>query len=421
MKETTPAAMPPCFDRWCKRFDDVFSHQAQKREFRNYVGGLLGESERKNLSQMASNAVGVTYHRLHHFLTEAPWSAQQVNEHRLMVMNQCSQTRIGRGFTLIVDDSGHRKSGNFTAGVGRQYIGEIGKIDKGVVVVTTHLYDGKKSLPLDIELYQHASSLPLGKKDIEFKKKPELALELIDRSLERGYRPGIVLIDAGYGNNIPFLMELEKRRLKYLGGLAKNRKVITQTQANQLQEIRLDKLAKSLPVKAFTPIDLNLDKPKTVWVATVEVELSQLEGTRTIAIVMNASTFDQASDIDYFITNVDSTLATPDWIVATYAQRNWVEVFYREAKGWLGLSEYQVRDYRSLIRHFILVFCAYTFILWHTKTGGLRRRWASKPLNTFTEALEAFRTAISFRFLEWLNHNRDVFVAYKATLGFVWA
>ena len=42
-------------------------------------------------------------------------------------------------------------------------------------------------------------------------------------------------------------------------------------------------------------------------------------------------------------------------------------------------------------------------------------------LNTFTEALEAFRTAMSFRFMEWLNHNRDVFVAYKAQSGFVWA
>ncbi len=132
-----------------------------------------------------------------------------------------------------MDDSGHRKSGNFPAGVGRQYIGEIGKTDNGIVVVTTHVYDGKKSLPLDIELYQHASSLPLGKKDIEFKKKPELALELIDRSLERGYRPGIVLIDAGYGNNKTFLLELEKRRLKYLGGLAKNRKVLTEIKVNK--------------------------------------------------------------------------------------------------------------------------------------------------------------------------------------------
>jgi hypothetical protein len=32
-------------------------------------------------------------------------------------------------------------------------MGEIGKTDNGIVVVTTHLYDGKKSLPLDIELY----------------------------------------------------------------------------------------------------------------------------------------------------------------------------------------------------------------------------------------------------------------------------
>jgi predicted GNAT superfamily acetyltransferase len=37
------------------------------------------------------------------------------------------------------------------------------------------------------------------------------------------------------------------------------------------------------------------------------------------------------------------------------------------------------------------------------------------------EALEAFHTAMSFRFVDWLNHNQDVFVAYKAALGFVWA
>jgi len=207
MKETTPSAMPPCFDRWCCRFDDVFKTKAEKREFRNYLGGLLGESKRKNLSEMARNAVGVTYHRLHHFLTDARWSAQAINERRLQVMNQCGQTKIQRGFSLIIDDSGHRKSGNFTAGVGRQYVGEIGKTDNGIVVVTTHLYDGKKSLPLDIELYQHSSALAEGKKDPEFKKKPELAIELIDRSLERGYRPGIILIDSGYGNNGTFLSQ----------------------------------------------------------------------------------------------------------------------------------------------------------------------------------------------------------------------
>ena len=33
-------------------------------------------------------------------------------------------------------------------------------------------------------------------------------------------------------------------------------------------------------------------------------------------------------------------------------------------------------------------------------------RWCKK--------LAAFRTAISYRFVKWLNHNRDVFIAYKA-------
>lgn len=421
MKETTPSAMPPCFEKWCQRFDDVFTHKAQKREFRHYVGGLLGESERKNLYQIAENAVGVTYHRLHHFLTEAPWSSSQVNERRLQIMNKCSQTRISRGFSLIIDDSGHRKSGNFTDGVGRQYIGEIGKTENGIVVVTTHLYDGRKSLPLDIELYQHASSLPQGKQDPEFEKKTELALKLVDITLTRKHQPGIVIIDAGYGNNTSFLLELEKRGLKYLGGLAKNRKVTVSQTDNVQETIRLDELAQSLPQQAFTEIQLNLDKPKTIWVVTKEVEVSSLSGTRNIAIVMNAATFSEATDIDYFITNISSSIVTPQWIVDTYSQRNWVEVFYREAKGWLGLKEYQVRDKRSLTRHFILVFCASTFILWHQLTGGLRRRWANKPLNTFTEAIDAFRTAMSFRFFDWLTLNRDLFASYKASLGYIWA
>ncbi len=75
-------------------------------------------------------------------------------------------------------------------------------------------------------------------------------------------------------------------------------------------------------------------------------------------------------------------------------------------------------------------------VLWHKLTGGLRRRWANKPrsrfvyeyshtkadrLNTFPEALEAFRTAMSFRFVQWLNQNFDLFTAYQASLGFVWA
>ena len=422
MKETTPSAMPPCFERWCSRFDEVLSNQAQRKGFRHYIGGLLGESERKNLTQMSNNAVGVVYHSLYHFLTEATWDAQKVNERRMQVMQQCSQTKIRRGFTLIIDDSGHRKSGNETAGVGRQYIGEIGKTDNGVVLVTTHLYDGVKSVPLDVELYQHASSLPEGKEDPKFIKKPDIALSLVDKCLSRGEKPGVVLVDAGYGNNTTFLKQLETKKLKYIAGLAKNRKVICQLESSTEKIVfRLDDLAIMLEPEAFTAIELEVEKTRTVWVATVEVEISALSGTRIVAIVMNAASLLEATEVDYLITNLIGEKATGEWIVKTYSQRNWVEVFYREAKGWLGLREYQTRSLKSLRRHLILVFCAYSFIIWQQLTGGIRRRWANKPLNTFTEALSAFRTAISYRFVGWLQENTDVFALHLSNLGLVWA
>lgn len=107
---------------------------------------FVAKFQRKNLFQIAENAVGVNYHNLHHFLTEAPWSDSKINERRLEIVNKCSQTRISRGFNLIIDDSGHRKSGEpellrLRAILQRewvwQYIGEIGKTYNGIVVVTT--------------------------------------------------------------------------------------------------------------------------------------------------------------------------------------------------------------------------------------------------------------------------------------------
>ncbi len=229
-------------------------------------------------------------------------------------------------------------------------------------------------------------------------------------------------MDAGYGNNSRFLKELETRKLRYIGGVAKNRKVIVQLEQNEKRkEIRLGELAKTLNNEAFTAIQLNLDKPKALWAAAIKVEISGWSGEKTVAVVMNTATLEPDTEIDYLITNATEERATAQWIVTTYSQRNWVEVFNREAKGRLGLKEYQVRGERSLYRHWILVLCAYSFIVWHQLTGGLRRRWAKEPLETFADGLEALRTAISYRFVRWLQENMDVFTEYKASLGLVWA
>jgi hypothetical protein len=422
MKHQVGAAMPKCFENWCRRFDDLFSRQAQRQAFRIYLGGLLGESERKNISQITSNTVDSSYNQVRHFLNDAPWDEAKLNKRRIEVMHQCRQTKPQAGFTLILDDSGHRKSGDATDGVGRQYIGEIGKTDNGIVVLTTHLYDGVRKLPLDVALYQHASSLEQGKEDPKFVKKPELALQLIDKCLEQGTRPQVTVIDAGYGNNTLFVQQLENRNLTYIAAIAKNRSCTYQlpTDDNPTKH-SLEQIAQLLPPESFTRVQLDLDKPRTVWVALIQVQFPKLEGLRTVAIQMNASTRVQATEVDYLLTNSKNQLLSAAWVAQTYSQRNWVEVFYREAKGWLGWSEYQVRDAKSLKRHWILVFTAYTFILWHRLTGGFRRQWATKPLQTFAEALEAFRTAVEFRFVRWLNAHVNVFAAHKAQSGYIWA
>ena len=422
MKETTLSAMPPCFEKWCAKFDDLWKNKKKKKGFRYYLAGLLGESKRKNIAQITDNIIGSSYHNVHHFISKSSWSASEINERRLKLMNKCNQTRIRNGFALIIDDSGHRKSGNFTEGVGRQYIGEIGKTDNGIVIVTTHLYDGVRSLPLDVELYHKADSFPEGKEDKDFIKKPDIGLKLVNQTIERKYRPGIVLIDGGYGNNSTFLQELEKLKLKYIGGLAKNRLavVINPNMGEKPTKKRLDEIILSLPKEDFQTVVLELDKPKTVWVATIQAETNGLSGKRTIAIVMNASSVEEATEIDYLITNSQGERVTGEWIVKTFSNRNYIEKFYREAKGWLGLKEYQMRKKEALIRHFVLVFTAYTFIIYQQLMGGLRKRYANKSLTTFAETLEAFLTGISYNFFSWLQNNTQLFAEHKANRGFVW-
>ena len=126
----------------------------------------------------------------------------------------------------------------------------------------------------------------------------------------------------------------------------------------------------------FQAVTLELDRPKTVWLATIQAETNGLKGKRTIAIVMNASSLEEATEIDYLITNEPGDKVTGEWIVKTFSNRNYIEKFYREAKGWLGLKEYQMRKKESLTRHFILVFTAYSFIIYQQLMGGLRKRYA---------------------------------------------
>ncbi|GAB4536889.1 MAG: hypothetical protein Tsb0014_25110 [Pleurocapsa sp.] len=98
--------------------------------------------------------------------------------------------------------------------------------------------------------------------------------------------------------------------------------------SGKLEKIRIDEYAQWISSEEFKEIQISGEKPKSVWVAIIEVEISRLKGSRKIAIVMSAPVFEEAEDIDYLITNVEGEKVTEQWIVDTYSERNWVEVFY---------------------------------------------------------------------------------------------
>lgn len=410
--------MPPCFEKHCSKFDDVFQRDSQRAHFRTYLAGLLSESKRKNISVIAANTVGASYFNLHHFIHDAPWSAEAINNRRIDLIWQTRQTRPSPGFKLIIDDSGHRKSGTATEGVGRQYIGQIGKVDNGMVEVTSHIYDGVRGYPVDVAMYKPASNFEQGKEDPSFQKKPEIALALIDQCLDRGLRPGVTLLDAGYGNNGPLLKQLEERELVYVAALSKSRVVYAKLPGDPARnKHRLEDVAKTLAPEQFGKVTLQLEKPRDVWVAVIPIHFPKLEGTRQLAIQLNAPNFSDATEVDYYLANAPAEKATAAWIAKSYSDRNWIEVFYRETKGWLGMAEYQVRDKRSIERHWILVFTAFTFLAQQRFTGGLRRRWSSEPLTTFGQTFRVFRHAVECQLLRWLPNNWDVFTAHRALLG----
>lgn len=64
------------------------------------------------------------------------------------------QVLSGRKIILIIDETGDKKKGSTTDYVKGEYIGNLGKIDNGIVVVTAYgLFEGM-TFPLMFEVYK---------------------------------------------------------------------------------------------------------------------------------------------------------------------------------------------------------------------------------------------------------------------------
>jgi SRSO17 transposase len=92
---TRRIACPPApgpLEEYAACFDDLFTHAAQRRSFRDYLAGLLLPRDRnKTLTALAGaepiiEAQEAPVQRLQSFLSESVWDAEAINARRLALI-----------------------------------------------------------------------------------------------------------------------------------------------------------------------------------------------------------------------------------------------------------------------------------------------------------------------------------------------
>jgi len=208
MTEPRPASPTVKFvDDYCQWYQPIFPEVRSFEAFKNLHIGMLADIKRKSLPAIARVAGLAQEQSLHHFLTVSPWQVEQLREQRLKLILQVLE---GREIILIIDETGDRKKGNDTDYVKRQCIGNLGKIENGIVAVTAYGVIDGITLPLTFEVYKPKERLQAGDKYLS---KPEIAAHLIRELQVLGFKLKLLLTDSLYGergsNFIDVLYELK--------------------------------------------------------------------------------------------------------------------------------------------------------------------------------------------------------------------
>ncbi|MFH7029172.1 MAG: IS701 family transposase [Heteroscytonema crispum UTEX LB 1556] len=198
-KARSAIATVSLIDEYCGLYQDLFPEVRSFEYFKYLHLGMISEIKRKTLPAIA-RAVGLNdAQSLHNFLSKSPWNVELLKSRRLQILLQSLKRS---SFILCIDETGDRKKGKTTDYVDRQYIGNLGKIENGIVSVNaygilngiTHIFQPKKRL----------------KEGDKYKIKPQLAIKIIKELREMGLNLELVLADSLYGESSEFTDILHK-------------------------------------------------------------------------------------------------------------------------------------------------------------------------------------------------------------------
>jgi SRSO17 transposase len=373
-----PAAPGP-LEAYAAHFDALFRRLAQRHAFRGYLAGLLTPRDRnKTLTALAGaepvvQAQAPEVQRLQFFLSQAAWDVDAVTEQRLALLLQDALTAPHGEGVLVLDDTGDRKDGTATMHVGRQYLGSVGKIDNGVVAVTSLWADARVYYPLHVEPYTPAHWFEGGKQDPAFRTKPQIARTLVEQARRLGVPFRAVVADSAYGDNNELERAFVRSRVPHV--LA-HRGTVGRCWAPEDVAHSFEEAIEELAPDAWQPVARQFrdGHTETWWAAELTfAAYGPTRSKRAIVATTDPETLPPLSTW-YLSTNLPPAEAPLAEVVRLYGLRVWVEEGYKRVKGELGWADFQVRSDRAIRRHWALVCCAFSFCWWHeARTTGAAR------------------------------------------------
>lgn len=387
-KRVPVESAPGPLEDYAAHFDDLFSKRAQREGFRRYLEGLLLAEERnKTLTALANTEPVVGAQRkeaqsLQWFLTESTWDPEEINRRRVELILEDSQTVPQKSGALVIDETGDRKDGKATAHVGKQYLGGIGKVDNGVVSVSSLYADERLYYPLEVEPYTPEHHFEGGKKDPLFRTKPQIAWELVEQALKMELPFRAVVADSLYGENTDFCETLLEANIPFVMALGPSHAWwAPPEQVGNVWEAALVSTVSSWsgPEQPGDWVGLERsfrDGRVEQWWA-LEAEggpYGPERSERLVVVTTDPATLPERST-SYLVTNLPApgceraqksqhSVADLAEVARLYALRSWIEQSYKQVKNSLGWAHYQVRKDLSIRRHWQLVCCAFSFCWW---------------------------------------------------------
>src|SRR5215204_6985460 len=112
------------FEAWLAPFLARLRRAEQRRWAPLYLKGLLLPGERKSVEPLAARVAPGDVQQLHHFVSASPWATAPLEDE---LVRAADRLVGGQDAVLVVDDTALVKQGRHSAGVKRQYCGQLGK------------------------------------------------------------------------------------------------------------------------------------------------------------------------------------------------------------------------------------------------------------------------------------------------------